>query len=112
MTVTELLAQEHFTLANPGVDTEKDITDGICCDLLSWVMAKGEAGMAWTTVQTHMNVVAVAVLHDFSCIILSEGNEMPAEVLAKATEEDIPVIKSDLSSYSICGALHAHGIGQ
>ncbi|MDD3243878.1 MAG: AraC family transcriptional regulator [Eubacteriales bacterium] len=110
MTVKELVSLPHFTLANPTADIEKIISDGICCDLLSWVMAKGDADMAWVTVQTHMNVVAVAVLHDFSCIILSENNQMSQDVLAKASDEGIAVIHSDLPSYQICGILYGSGV--
>ena len=41
--------------------------------------------MAWITVQTHMNVVAVASLHEFAAIILGGRRaQCPPEVLAKA----------------------------
>lgn len=112
MTVEELQKQPCFKLLNPGVDLSRTVCNGICCDLLSWVMAKGEEGMAWVTVQTHMNVVAVATLHDFACIILSENNVMPDDVLQKASFEGIAVLQSGLSSYAVCGVLHDGGIGQ
>ncbi|MDD4797468.1 MAG: AraC family transcriptional regulator [Eubacteriales bacterium] len=112
MTVEELLQQPQITLLNPGVTLDKAISNGICCDLLSWAMAKGQEGMAWITVQTHMNVVAVATLHDFACIILSENNVMPDDVLQKACAEGIAVLQSPLSSYALCGLLYAGGIGQ
>jgi hypothetical protein len=109
MTVKELSQTQGFTCLNPEVQA-RPINGGICCDLLSWVMAKGQEGMAWITVQTHMNVVAVAVLHDFSCIILSEGNHMAPDVLAKATEEGIAVLETGYSSYRVCGILAQAGV--
>lgn len=36
-------------------------------------MAHGREHMAWVTVQTHMNVIAVATLHEMSCVIIPEG---------------------------------------
>ena len=49
---------------------EREITSGCACDLLSWVMAHGCGDMAWVTVQTHMNVIAVAALLDFALRVL------------------------------------------
>ncbi len=80
------------------------------CDLLSWVMAKGKRGCAWITVQTHMNVVAVASLHDMACIICPEGIEMEAENAKKAEEEGIAVLCTPKDAYEICGLLYQAGI--
>ena len=82
MKLSQLLDRDGFTLMNAVGD--RDVTGGICGDLLSWVMARGKRGMAWVTVQTHMNVVAVASLHEFSCVILADGCVMDEEALRKA----------------------------
>lgn len=110
MTLDRLLENGSLALLNAVEEPGREITGGICCDLLSWVMAKGEAGMAWITVQTHMNVVAVASLHEFSCILLAEGASMPEDVLAKANAEGIAVLGSKLSAYKLCGLLHGMGV--
>ena len=60
---------------------DPEILCGYTCDLLSWVMAHGEPGMAWVTVQTHLNVIAVAVLSEMACVILPESIEMEQESL-------------------------------
>lgn len=111
MTISELASAAELRLLTPGVSGDAPITGGICCDLLSWVMARGGAGMAWITVQTHMNVVAVAALHEFSCIVLPEGCAMPPDVLAKAADEGIAVLVSSRSAYELCGMFYALGIG-
>lgn len=87
-----------------------EIQSGYVCDLLSWVMAKGQQGAAWVTVQTHVNVVAVASLHEMACIILPEGIVMEDAPLAKAGEEGIAVLSSPLSAYEICGIMLQNGI--
>ncbi|MBR1584734.1 MAG: AraC family transcriptional regulator [Clostridia bacterium] len=89
---------------------EREITCGYTCDLLSWVMAHGEDGMAWVTVQTHMNVVAVAVLADMACVILPENIDMPQESLEKAADEGLVILKSPLTAYAICGRMAAQGV--
>jgi hypothetical protein len=94
------------------IDGERKIADAYVCDLLSWVMANGQADMAWVTVQTHLNVVAVASLHDFACIIVPENIEVPDATVAKAAEEDIAVFSTGKTSYQVCCELFSLGIGE
>lgn len=110
MTVAELMERIGAVNQTPEIDTGKQVTCGYCCDLLSWVMAHGDEGMGWVTVQTHMNVVAVAVLADMACIILPEGITMEGESLQKAKDEDMVVLSSPLTAYEICGRMAASGI--
>ena len=99
MTIQELAALIGGTVQTKTVDTSREVTCGYCCDLLSWVMAKGREGMAWATVQAHMNAVAVAVLADMSCVIAAEGVQFAADVIEKAEEEGVALITTDLSAY-------------
>lgn len=110
MTVRELAQNKGFAALNATGNEDAAINGGMCCDLLSWAMANGQEGMAWVTVQTHMNVVAVAALHDMACIILAHNNVMPPEVLAKATQEGISVVQSALTAFEVCGILHENGV--
>ena len=89
---------------------DREVTSGMVCDLLSWVMAGGKPGMAWVTVQTHLNVIAVAALHDISCIILPEGIKMEGAPLQKAIDEGIVVLSSPLTAYNICGLMYQNGV--
>jgi len=107
-TVGEKLGLKQLTAI---AEEDRPVTDAYVCDLLSWVMAKGEPGSAWITVQTHMNVVAVAALKEFSCIIVPEKIEVPQPTITKAQEEGIAVFSSSQSGYQICRALSALEIG-
>ena len=109
MTVKELCALIDGVLVTKG-GADNEITCGCCCDLLSWVMAKGSEGCGWVTVQTHMNVVAVASLHDMACIICPEDIEPEKPSVYKADDEGIAVVKSPLSSYKISGIMYSAGI--
>ncbi len=110
MKVKDLIAHEDFKMISKEADIEKNIAGVECCDLLSWVMANGEEGEAWITVQIHSNIVAVATLLDFSCIIVPEDIEVDAEVLTKADAEEIAVISTKLDAYGIFKVLHENGI--
>lgn len=99
--VDALLAHEKFQLANPGVETNKEIGSVYIGDLLSWVMSHSEQNCAWITVQTHINIVAVAVLLEMSCIILPEGCTPDEDTQKKALEENIPLLVSPWTAYNI-----------
>jgi serine kinase of HPr protein (carbohydrate metabolism regulator) len=105
MTVRELIDKTGWRVEAGGNALEREISSCYVSDLLSWVMAHGKEGTAWVTVQTHLNVIAVACLHDFSCVIIPEDIEIPGETLFKADEEGIPVIKCGLSGYGVCREL-------
>ena len=110
MKVSELTALLEAQNMTPGVEEDREVSCGYTCDLLSWVMAHGSEGMAWITVQTHMNVVAVAALAEMACVILPENIDMPQEILKKAEEEGLRVLKSPLTAYAICGRMAVQGI--
>ncbi len=110
MTIQELIELTGAELLTKGADLTAEVESGYSCDLLSWVMAHGKPGMAWITVQTHMNVVAVATLHDMACVIIPEGAQVPAEVCAKAEEEGIAMLSSPKSAYELSGLMYGAGL--
>ena len=110
MTVAKVMEALGLKLLTKDVCLEGEVTGGCVCDLLSVVMAEGGAGMAWITVQTHLNVIAVASLHEFSCVIVSGDAAVEAETLEKAQAEGIPVLVSPETNYSLAGKLYQLGI--
>ena len=110
MKVSELMSLVEARNLTEAVSTDREVACGYVCDLLSWVMAHGEEGMAWVTVQTHLNVVAVASLAEMACVILPEQIVMEPDVLAKANAEDMCVLSSPLTAYEICGRMASRGI--
>jgi serine kinase of HPr protein (carbohydrate metabolism regulator) len=89
---------------------DKDIVGAYTCDLLSWVMSHGNKGNAWVTVQVHPNVVAIALLLEFSCIIIPEEIEVEKISLEKAEMEGIPILQAKENAYIICGMLKEMGL--
>lgn len=109
MTAKELatLLQGELLCPNGG---ENEVVCGYACDLLSWVMANGKQGCAWVTIQTHMNVIALASLHDMACIVFPEGTTPDEAPVKKAAEEGVALIKSPLTAYRICGIMAQNGV--
>lgn len=70
-------------------------------DLLSIVMAKAKKNYAWITIQTHINIVAVAELLELACIIVVENMEVDNDTLLKARELKIPIFKTSESAYQV-----------
>ena len=110
MTVAELIKLIDARDMTPEVDKGAEVSCGYTCDLLSWVMAHGTAGMAWVTVQTHMNVIAVASLMEMAAVIIPEGIQMEQPSLEKAKDEGITVLQTKLTAYEICARLAAAGL--
>lgn len=110
MTVAQLKDILDAKNLTPGVSLSGEVSCGYVCDLLSWVMAHGTPKTAWVTVQTHLNVIAVAVLMEFACILLPEDIDMEEGSLQKALSENIPVLKSRKTAYQLCGEMAAAGI--
>lgn len=105
MKVTDILNWDYTALACGDAGKENEINNGYVSDLLSDVMGNAKEGMAWITIQTHKNLVAVASLKDLACIIIANGNKPAEDLLEAADEEDIPVITTTYSSFECAGKL-------
>jgi serine kinase of HPr protein (carbohydrate metabolism regulator) len=79
-------------------------------DLLSIVMSKAKKNYAWITIQTHINIVAVAELLELSCIIVVENMEVDNDTLDKAKELKIPIFKTKESAYQMACRMSDMGI--
>jgi len=88
----------------------REFTRGYVSDLLSDVMANAKAGDVWVTLQVHQNIVAVAALKELAAIILIGGRQPEKLTLAKAEEENIPLLLSDLPAFEMAGRLYQMGI--
>ncbi|MDR5657874.1 DRTGG domain-containing protein [Serpentinicella sp. ANB-PHB4] len=85
-----------------GEDGLSNIIKGVYIgDLLSWVMAKLKEGDIWITIQTHVNVVAVASLGEAACIIVPENAQIDENTTEKSNEQNIPILRSDLTAYEL-----------
>lgn len=102
MKVCELAEKIDARILTGAAGLDREVSGVYACDLLSWVMAHASRGDAWITVHTHINIVAVALMAEISCIILPEDISIEEATLKKAAEENIPILSTSLDCYHIC----------
>lgn len=111
MTLQEIIDQLNLDLLTEEKNfTEVIPTRGYASDLLSCVMAGASNKGLWLTLQAHVNIVAVAALLDLSAVIITEGAKPDAMTISKANEQDITLLSTDESTFSIAGKLWEMGL--
>jgi len=110
MKLSEIVEKLQLEVKTEGEKLDAEVTRGYASDLLSDVMANSQEGDIWITMQTHQNIVAVAVLKSLSAIILV-NNRIPDEsTINKAQEENVPILTSGLPTFELVGKLHQLGV--
>lgn len=93
-------------------EMEREVKVGYCGDLLSDVMANAPDESIWITIQTHQNIVAVAVLKSMRGIIIAGNHQPDEDTIKKAEAEKLPIFVSPMTSFEIAGRLYESGIGK
>lgn len=101
MNVKELAHNLGCTILTDEEGLDNKVTGGYCGDLLSWVMGRANAGDAWLTVMGNVNSIAVAVLADTACIILTENAVLDEDAKNRAIQQGIPVLHSGQNSFEL-----------
>ncbi len=105
------LAKEFGLSVKAGAaHLDREVTCGYASDLLSDVLAHAVEGSVWVTLHIHQNIVAVASHKDLAGVILVQGREPDADTVAKAEEEKIPLLVTDLPAFELVGRLYKAGI--
>lgn len=84
---------------------DKNVTTAYISDLLSDVMGNAASESVWLTIQTHINIVAVAALKDLSAIIITSDAEPEQFTIEKAEKEGVVILKSDETTFFTAGKL-------
>ena len=91
-------------------DFDRPVARATVGDLLSFVMGDDSDEAAWVTIQTHLNVAAVAVLKDIPLIIIAAGRAPMPDLTARCETENIALITAAPSIYGVCLALGRIGL--
>ncbi len=105
MRLTELIEKLELTLFSPTF-SDRPVTGGYTCDLLSDVMGSINEGQVWITLQTHRNVAAIATLKEVAAILLVKGLKPDSDMLEHAIQEGIPVLGSTENAFEISGKIY------
>lgn len=110
MKISELANKTGWKLYCHDTAFNDQIKGAYVGDLLSWVMGHGQPGHAWITVQAHANVIAVASLREFACVIICEDSVVNDELINQAQEEGVVLFTTALPAYEVCRTLIALGV--
>ncbi|MGB9880823.1 MAG: DRTGG domain-containing protein [Anaerolineae bacterium] len=110
MTLGEIADKLSLSVQTAHEKLDTEVTGGYASDLLSCVMAKTRKGNIWVTLQSHLNIVAVASLKELAGIIVTEGMAVDAATLQKANEEGVPILTTPHTTFTIVGQLAQLGI--
>ena len=101
MTVGEIKEKLDLEVISEG-DLSKKAEGCYCSDLLSHCMSNISENNVWITVQTNINIAAIAVLTDLGCIIIAQQMSIEEPVIKKAREEGITIFRSPKTAYELC----------
>ena len=73
-------------------------------------MAGAQKGSIWITLQSHLNIVAVAALNEVAAIIITENAHPDAASIARANEQGVILLSTSQPTYEISGRLWQMGI--
>lgn len=100
MKVKELTEKLGLSLLTEG-DLERECTGCYSGDLLSWVMSRAKENDVWLTVMGNVNAVAVAVLTDCACIVLTENSALDEDAKKRAEMQKVTILRSDKNAYEL-----------
>lgn len=110
MLVKDLAEYYGLQVAAGAEGLDREVSRGYCGDLLSDVMANAPIGCVWLTVQTHQNIVAVALLREMAAVVLTGGREPDPPTLARAEAERMPILTWPDSAFELAGKLYLAGV--
>jgi len=89
---------------------DRQVTGGYASDLLSCVIKGAKKDSIWVTLQSHLNVVAVASLLGLAGVIITEGNRPDQETLSKAENEGVILMTTPKSTFTVVAELALIGV--
>ena len=110
ISLKEIIEKFKFEPLSSVHSLERQVTGGYASDLLSCVIKGATKDSVWVTLQSHLNVVAVASLLGLSGIIITEGNRPDLETLGRAESEGVVLMVTSKTTYTVVGELTSLGI--
>jgi predicted transcriptional regulator len=99
VTINELA--DKLSLKRLSGNGDREIASCYISDLLSRVLGGCSADDVWITVQSSLNMVAVATMVDAACVILPESLTAADSVLEQANAEGLSIFTSEHDAYTL-----------
>jgi predicted transcriptional regulator len=105
MKLSEIKTKLNLSVLTGSELLDREVIGGYASDMLSDVIANAKKNNIWITLQTHLNIVAVASMKEISAIILVNGRVPEESTIKKAEEEKIPLLMTEMNAYQVAGNL-------
>ena len=109
ISIDEICPAVNAKVHVPG-DGSRTVSRATAGDLLSFVMGCDSSETAWVTIQTHLNIAAVAVLKEIPLIIIAAVRTPSPDLVSRCEEENIALVTSDASMFDTCVSLGRLGL--
>ncbi|MCX7966748.1 MAG: hypothetical protein N2596_09010 [Syntrophorhabdaceae bacterium] len=106
MTLGEIAKELGLEPLTGEMNFNKEIKSGYVSDLLSDVIANIEQDSIWVTIQRHINILGVAKLKDVVAIIIPHNLTVDEDVVKKAKEEGIAILRDKRTAFEVAGLLY------
>ena len=110
MTLREISDQLGLEVYTGSGSLAVEVTHGYVSDMLSDVIGDAPEGSLWITMQKHKNIVAVAVMKSLAGIVLIKGRTPEPDTAAKAEEEGVVILGSNLGAFELAVRLSRLGV--
>ena len=106
MTVAELVNKLNLKVLSGSNGLNREISGAYTSDLLSDVMGGINEGQLWITLQTHVNVMAIASLKEIAAVILVKNLSPDANTVEQSNNEGIPILSTSEATFDISGKIY------
>lgn len=79
-------------------------------DLLSQAIFAAKHKQALITIISNLNTVAVAVMMDIPCIIITSNKDVSEQMIDKANQEHITILKTTLHTHEVIIDMYERGL--
>ncbi|HOO56093.1 MAG TPA: DRTGG domain-containing protein [bacterium] len=110
MKLTELIEGLELEVISSPVNDQILVEKGYVSDLLSDVIANAEKDTIWITMQTHVNIIAVAALKELGALIIVNSREPEPDTIRMAKEKGVCVLGTNMTAFETAGKLYGKGI--
>lgn len=90
------------------VDMEREVTNGLCTDLLSLIIGNTDKGSIWVTHQGHVNVVAVSLLAELAAVVVI--GDVEETTIKAANDKGLNLFTTKDSAFNLVGKLFSYGV--
>lgn len=106
MTVAQLVDKLGLEVLTGNTNMDREVKSGYTSDLLSDAIAGIGDDAVWITIQRHINVLGVAKLKDAVAIIIPRNLQLEKNVIDKAQEEHIAILRCPQSAFEISALVY------